>query len=119
MPATGTISLAPGQSLDFEVATSYTVSVSVYDGFRRSVTESVTINVTNLNDNVPVITAGQSFRIDDGVALDIGQGECHGCRRHEPAGLHHVPGLDDHQRQSEQRVPLQHAAATCRSAGRC
>jgi endo-1,4-beta-xylanase len=72
-PASGTISLATGQSLDFEMAASYSVSVSVWDGYRRSAAENVAINVTNLNDNVPVITAGQSFRIDDGARWTIGK----------------------------------------------
>ena len=65
--STGTISLAAGATLDFEAATSYTVAVSVYDGFRRSAPENVAINVHNLNDNPPVITAGQSYRIDGGT----------------------------------------------------
>jgi hypothetical protein len=69
--ATGTISLAAGQSLDFEAGVSYVVGVSVYDGYRRSEEETVTINVTNLNDNVPVITGGQSFRIDAGSNNNI------------------------------------------------
>ncbi len=64
--ASGAISLAAGASLDFEMATSYSVGVSAYDGYRRSAVESVTINVTNLNDNAPVIPAGQSYRIDGG-----------------------------------------------------
>ena len=64
--STGTISLAAGGTLDFEAATSYTVAVSVYDGFRRSAFENVVINLRNLNDNAPVITAGQSYRIDGG-----------------------------------------------------
>ena len=64
--ATGVLTLAAGQTLDFEAGTSYPVSVSVYDGYRRSATATVTINVTNLNDNAPVITGGQSFRIDAG-----------------------------------------------------
>jgi len=63
---TGVIALAPGATLDFEVAKSYTIGVSAYDGYRRSATENVTINVFNLNDNPPVITAGQSYRIDGG-----------------------------------------------------
>ena len=71
-PATGSLSLAPGATLDFEITASYSVSVSVWDGFRRSVAETVAINVTNLNDNVPVIAAGQSFRIDDGARWTIG-----------------------------------------------
>jgi endo-1,4-beta-xylanase len=64
--STGTIRLAAGASLDFEATTSYTVAVSVYDGFRRSALENVVINLHNLNDNPPVITAGQSYRIDGG-----------------------------------------------------
>jgi len=71
--SSGTISLAPGQALDFETGTSFTVSVSVWDGFRRSVAESVVIHVTNLNDNVPAITAGQTFRIDEGGRGTIGK----------------------------------------------
>jgi len=63
---TGVIALAPGATLDFEVAKSYVIGVSAYDGYRRSATENVTINVFNLNDNPPVITAGQSYRIDGG-----------------------------------------------------
>ena len=72
-PATGSLSLAPGATLDFEVTPGYSVSVSVWDGFRRSLAETVTIDVTNLNDNAPVITAGQSFRIDDGSRWTIGE----------------------------------------------
>jgi hypothetical protein len=45
---------------------SHTVAVSVYDGFRRSALENVVINLRNLNDNPPVITAGQTYRIDGG-----------------------------------------------------
>jgi endo-1,4-beta-xylanase len=71
-PLSGAISVAAGASLDFENATSYTVNVSVYDGFRRSVAEAVTIKLGNANDNAPVITAGQSFRIDGGFRYVLG-----------------------------------------------
>jgi hypothetical protein len=64
--STGAISLAAGATLDFEAAARYTVAVSVYDGYRRSVAENVSINLDNLNDNPPGITAGQSYRIDGG-----------------------------------------------------
>jgi endo-1,4-beta-xylanase len=63
---TGTLSLAAGASLDFETTTSYSVLVSVWDGYNRSAAAPVTIKVTNANDNAPAITAGQAFRIDDG-----------------------------------------------------
>jgi len=71
--SSGALSLAPGATLDFESGTSYLVSVSVFDGYSRSATESVTIKVTNLNDNPPVIGAGQSFRIDGGSHNVIGR----------------------------------------------
>jgi len=64
--STGAISLAAGATLDFEAAASYKVAVSVYDGYRRSVAENVSINLNNLNDNPPAITVGQSYRIDGG-----------------------------------------------------
>jgi endo-1,4-beta-xylanase len=65
--STGTIRLAAGATLDFEAVASYTVAVSVFDGFRRSAAEPVTITVGNLNDNAPAITAGQAYRIDGGA----------------------------------------------------
>jgi endo-1,4-beta-xylanase len=71
-PATGTLVLLAGATLDFEMGTSYPVTVSVYDGYRRSAGEVVTIQVKNLNDNAPVIAAGQSFNIDDGYRGTIG-----------------------------------------------
>lgn len=61
--ATGTLSLKADASLDFETATSHTVQVSVWDGYVRS-SGTVTVNVTNENDNAPVIAAGQSFAVD-------------------------------------------------------
>jgi len=65
--SSGAVSLAAGQSLDFEAATSYLVGVSVWDGYVRSATGSVTINVTNANDNAPAVTAGQAFDVDGGA----------------------------------------------------
>jgi endo-1,4-beta-xylanase len=72
-PGTGALSLAPGAALDFESGVSYSVSVSVWDGFRRSAAETVTIQVTNENDNAPVITAGQSYPIDGGSHDNVAQ----------------------------------------------
>ncbi len=71
-PATGSLSLAAGAALDFELTTAYTVNVSVYDGYRRSAAASVSINLVNANDNAPLVTAGQSFRIDDGGRYVLG-----------------------------------------------
>ena len=107
MDRNGVISLAAGRTLDFEGTASYRLPVFVWDGTAYSKTEFITINVTNVNDNTPSIPAGQSYRIDGGVEEHGGQGAGDGCRRHQPAGLHDVLGLDDHVRQHEQRVPLQ------------
>jgi endo-1,4-beta-xylanase len=69
---TGEITLVDGAALDFESATSYTLEVSVADEYRRSESQVVTINVNNLNDNTPVVTAGQSFAIDGGSRNVLG-----------------------------------------------
>jgi endo-1,4-beta-xylanase len=73
--ARGAITVADGAALDFEATTSYTLDVSVYDGFRRSETRTVTVNVQNLNDNTPVIAAGQAFAIDGGSRNVLGAAE--------------------------------------------
>ncbi len=64
--ASGAISVVDGAALDFEKTTSYTLDVSVHDGFRRSETRTVTINLDNLNDNTPAITPQQKLAIDGG-----------------------------------------------------
>jgi endo-1,4-beta-xylanase len=69
---TGEITLVDGAALDFESATSYTLEVSVADEYRRSESQVLTINVNNLNDNTPVVTAGQSFAIDGGSRNVLG-----------------------------------------------
>jgi len=70
-PATGTVSLGPTATLDFEATTSYSITVSVWDGYVRSEPGTVSIEVTNVNDNAPAITAGQSFDIDQGYKRTI------------------------------------------------
>jgi endo-1,4-beta-xylanase len=71
--ATGTVSLAADAALDFENATSHTISVSVWDGYTRSAAGTVTIQVTNANDNAPQIVGGQAFNIDDGARYKLGK----------------------------------------------
>jgi endo-1,4-beta-xylanase len=70
--ATGIVSLAASATLDFETTTSYQISVSVWDGYVRSAPGTVTIDVVNVNDNVPSVTAGQTFDIDQGYKRTIG-----------------------------------------------
>jgi endo-1,4-beta-xylanase len=70
--ALGTVSLAAGAMLDFETATSHTIAVTVWDGYARSAAGTVTIQVTNTNDNAPQIAPGQAFDIDDGSRHTLG-----------------------------------------------
>jgi hypothetical protein len=72
-PAGGGLSVGNAATLDFETATSYILLVSVYDGFRRSPSAAVRIDVRNENDNAPAIATGQQLRIDGGVRNAIGR----------------------------------------------
>jgi len=53
-PATGAITIAAGQTLDYETAASHTLTVTASDG-TLSDTAVITVNVNNLNDNAPNI----------------------------------------------------------------
>ena len=64
--SSGEITVVDASKLDYETEpTSYNLSITVSDGVNTSSTETVTINVNDLNDNTPVITASQSFSIDE------------------------------------------------------
>ena len=61
---TGVITVASGATLDFDTApTSYTLTVRAYDGpssdpdARESDEQQITINLTDVNDNPPMVTA--------------------------------------------------------------
>ena len=63
--ATGAISIAAGHALDYETATQHVLTVSASDG-TLSDTADITVNVTNVNDNAPVLdldgsVAGANF----------------------------------------------------------
>ena len=70
-PATGSVSLRAGRELDFEWSTSHVITVSVWDGYTRSAAGTLTIQVTNTNDNAPLVTAS-AFSIDDGSRYTLG-----------------------------------------------
>ncbi|MFA6245773.1 MAG: LamG-like jellyroll fold domain-containing protein [Mucilaginibacter sp.] len=53
---TGVVSVANGTLLDYETATSHNITVRATDG-TTPVTQNLTINVTDVNDNTPVITS--------------------------------------------------------------
>ena len=66
-PATGELHVGPGHEIDFDQwPTTGCPDVTVSDGLTRSAPQTILVNITNENDNPPVIPAGQSFRIDGG-----------------------------------------------------
>ena len=71
--ATGNLRVVDSAALDFETAKSFTLNVSVYDGYRRSAAGAVTVDLRNLNDNDPAVTPGQSFAIDGGSRNVLGK----------------------------------------------
>ncbi|OFX25921.1 MAG: hypothetical protein A2041_03090 [Bacteroidetes bacterium GWA2_31_9b] len=64
-PSTGQITVADADDFDRETNTSLTIKVTVSDGANTSVAEDVTINLTDLNDVAPVITASQVFYVTE------------------------------------------------------
>src|SRR5204862_7608104 len=66
--ATGQITVANSTQLDYETTTSFTLGVTVSDGANTSAAGSVTVNILNVNDVAPVITANQSFNVAENSA---------------------------------------------------
>ena len=65
--ATGVISLVSGQSLDYETATSHTLTVSAAEADGSgSDTATITINVNNIDDNDPSI-ADVTVAVDENI----------------------------------------------------
>lgn len=64
----GVLTLASGQTLDFDVTNSYTITVSVSDG-TDSATATITINVTNVNE-APEI-ADQGFEVSEDSEVGV------------------------------------------------
>ena len=64
----GEISIANITNLNYDTNNSYTLGVTVSDGTNTSVIRTVTIGVTDVNNNAPVIAAGQSFSASEAVS---------------------------------------------------
>ena len=61
-PDTGDLTVADTTNLDYDTgAQSYDLSVTVSDGANTSAAETITVTLTDVNDNAPVITANQAF----------------------------------------------------------
>ena len=61
----GELTILDNSTLDFEVTESYDLTITVSNGFVTSDPEIVTININNLNDNVPVVGPSQNFSVDE------------------------------------------------------
>ena len=70
--STGVIST--NASLDRETTASYTLGLTVSDGVNTSATGTITINLSDLNDTAPVVTAGQNFSINEGNLSNVAVG---------------------------------------------
>lgn len=70
--STGSLRVADAAALDFEATPSYTLFTSVYDGYRRSAIEQITVRVLNENDNTPAIDVAQVLPVDGGHRNVIG-----------------------------------------------
>ena len=66
--SSGELSIAASSQLDHESTASYTLELSVSDGVNTASTETLSINVNDVNDNAPIIAAAQSFSIDENSA---------------------------------------------------
>ncbi len=66
-PNSGQLSIVDNTNLDRESTASYTLSISVSDGTNTSATADVVVNVNDVNDNVPIITAAQGFTVTEGI----------------------------------------------------
>lgn len=64
---TGELTVLNNAAFDFESSPRfYTLTLTVTDGYFTSAVETVNINITNANDNAPVIKSGTSFSLDGG-----------------------------------------------------
>ena len=59
--SSGAITVANSAELDYEGTKTYSLLVTVSDGTNTSAEQTITINLTDVNDEAPVITANQAF----------------------------------------------------------
>ena len=72
--STGVLSVANSSELDYESTTGYFLTITVSDGNLTSAAKTVTININDVNDNTPFITAGQSLSIEENSANNTSLG---------------------------------------------
>ena len=68
---TGELSIVDRSNLDFDTTSSYSLSLTVSDGLNTSITENITINITDVS---LAITAGQSFNVSETATNGVSVG---------------------------------------------
>ena len=63
--SSGEITITDNTNLDREASASHVLTLTVSDGVNTSAAQTVTISVNDLNDILPIITAAQTFSIDE------------------------------------------------------
>ena len=62
-PTTGVVTVANGALLDYEAATSHTITVLASSADGSTSSQAFTIDLTDTNDNAPVITSAATFTV--------------------------------------------------------
>ncbi len=71
---TGKLVMKDNSLVDFESATrTYQLILTTTDGYHTSAPQAITINLTNANDNTPVINSGISLALDGGTCSELGR----------------------------------------------
>jgi hypothetical protein len=65
---TGVITVANQAALDRELVDGFILKITVSDGVNTSAEEGVSILLTDVNDNIPVVTQAMEFSIDENLA---------------------------------------------------
>ncbi|MBC3541670.1 endo-1,4-beta-xylanase [Rufibacter sediminis] len=68
---TGSLKVLDNAAFDFEKVPSLTLTVTASDGFKTSAPETITIHLTNANDNAPVVKANQKFVLTEAGAMNL------------------------------------------------
>ena len=63
----GELTLATGQNLDFETATSHTITIQVSDGMLTA-TADIRINVSDIEENTPPAIEDQTFEVTEDIS---------------------------------------------------
>ena len=63
--ASGSVTVANSSQLDFEATSSFSLDVEITDFDQQTSTVTITIDLTDVNDEAPVVDAGQTFTVSE------------------------------------------------------